>query len=94
MQKVDQNSVALVGAQFGLSDEKDELVMTAVSDAEGLVRFVGAAVGKYTIRELEAPDGYLLSKDVIHVTIDEGYQQRQTPCVADQPGEEDHLHQG
>ncbi len=63
VQKVDQNNVALAGAQFGLFDEKDELVMTAVSDAEGLVRFAGASVGKYTIRELAAPDGYLLSKD-------------------------------
>ena len=81
VQKVDQNNVALSGAQFGLFDEKDELVMTAVSDAEGLVRFVGAAVGKYTFRELEAPDGYLMSKDVIHVTIDEGYTNSDTPLA-------------
>lgn len=81
IQKVDQNNVALSGAQFGLFDEKGELVMTAVSDAEGLVRFVGAAVGKYTIRELTAPDGYLMSKDVIHVTIDEGYTNSDTPLA-------------
>lgn len=81
VQKVDQNSVALAGAQFGLFDEKDELVMTAVSDAEGLVHFVGAAVGKYTICELAAPDGYLLSKDVIHVTIDEGYTNNDVPLA-------------
>ena len=81
VQKVDQNNVALAGAQFGLFDEKDELVMTAVSDAEGLVRFVGAAVGKYTIRELTAPDGYLTSKDVIHVTIDEGYTNSDVPLA-------------
>lgn len=31
--------------------------MTTVSDAEGLVHFEGAAVGKYTIRELAAPTG-------------------------------------
>ena len=81
VQKVDQNNVALSGAQFGLFDEKDELVMTAVSDAEGLVRFVGAAVGKYTIRELTAPDGYLMSRDVIHVTIDEGYTNSDKPLA-------------
>ncbi len=81
VQKVDQNNVALAGAQFGLFDEKDELVMTAVSDAEGLVRFVGAAVGKYTIRELTAPDGYLMSRDEIHVTIDEGYTNSDTPLA-------------
>lgn len=81
VQKVDQNNVALSGAQFGLFNETGELVMTAVSDAEGLVRFVGAAVGKYTIRELAAPEGYLLSKDVIHVTIDEGYTNSDTPLA-------------
>ena len=81
VQKVDQNNVALSGAQFGLFDEKDELIMTAVSDAEGLVRFVGAAVGKYTIRELTAPDGYLMSRDVIHVTIDEGYTNSDVPLA-------------
>lgn len=81
VQKVDQNGVPLSGAQFGLFDENDELIMTAVSDAEGLVRFVGAAVGKYTIRELAAPDGYLLSKDAIHVTIDEGYTNSDTPLA-------------
>ena len=81
VQKVDQNNVALSGAQFGLFDEKGELVMTAVSDAEGLARFVGAAVGKYTIRELTAPDGYLMSRDVIHVTIDEGYTNSDKPLA-------------
>ena len=81
VQKVDQNNVALSGAKFGLFDEKDELIMTAVSDAEGMVRFVGAAVGKYTIRELTAPDGYLMSRDVIHVTIDEGYTNSDKPLA-------------
>ena len=81
VQKVDQNNVALSGAQFGLFDEKDELIMTAVSGAEGLVHFVGAAVGKYTIRELTAPDGYLMSRDVIHVTIDEGYTNSDKPLA-------------
>ena len=81
VQKVDQNNVALAGAQFGLFDEKDELVMTAVSDVEGLVRFVGAAVGKYTIREMIAPEGYLLNRDVIHVTLDEGYTNSDEPLA-------------
>ena len=81
VQKVDQNNVALSGAQFGLFNETGELVMTAVSDAEGLVRFVGAAVGKYTIRELTALDGYLMSKDVIHVTLDEGYTNSDEPLA-------------
>ena len=79
IRKVDQDDVALAGATFGLFDEKGELVKTATSDPEGMVRFVGAAYGRYTIRELEAPEGYLLSKDVIHVTLDDGYTNSPTP---------------
>ena len=65
IQKVDQNNTALQGAEFGLYDESGKLVMTAVSDMEGKARFVGADYGKYTIRELSAPEGYLVSRDVI-----------------------------
>ena len=73
IQKVDQNNTALQGAEFGLYDESGKLIMTAVSDIEGMAKFIGADYGKYTIRELSAPEGYLVSRDVISVTIDEGY---------------------
>lgn len=81
IQKVDQNNTALQGAEFGLYDESGKLVMTAVSDMEGKARFVGADYGKYTIRELTAPDGYLPSRDVISVTIDEGYTNTDQPAA-------------
>ena len=81
IQKVDQNNTALQGAEFGLYDESGKLVMTAVSDMEGKARFFGADYGKYTIRELSAPDGYLPSRDVISVTIDEGYTNTDQPAA-------------
>lgn len=81
IQKVDQNNTALQGAEFGLYDESGKLVMTAVSDMEGKARFVGADYGKYTIRELSAPEGYLVSRDVISITIDEGYTNTDKPAV-------------
>lgn len=81
IQKVDQNDTALQGSEFGLYDESGKLVMTAVSDMEGKARFVGADYGKYTIRELSAPDGYLPSRDVISVTIDEGYTNTDQPAA-------------
>jgi len=81
IQKVNQNNTALQGAEFGLYDESGKLVMTAVSDMEGKARFVGADYGKYTIRELSAPDGYLPSRDVISVTIDEGYTNTDQPAA-------------
>ena len=81
IQKVDQNNVALAGAEFGLYDVNGKLVMTAVSDSEGMVRFIGAEYGKYTIRELTAPDGYLVNHDVITVTIDDGYTNPEKPLA-------------
>ena len=81
IQKVDQNNTALQGAEFGLYDESGKLVMTAVSDMEGKARFIGADYGKYTIRELSAPGGYLPSRDVISVTIDEGYTNTDQPAA-------------
>lgn len=81
IRKVDHNNTALAGAKVGLFDEDDQLIMTAISDAEGLIRFTGVAYGKYAIREIAAPDGYLLSHEVIHVTIDEGYTNSDTPIA-------------
>lgn len=48
---------------------------------EGMARFVGVDYGKYTIRELSAPAGYLLSRDVISVTVDEGYTNTDQPAA-------------
>lgn len=81
IQKMDQNNMALQVAEFGLYDESGKLVMTAVTDMEGKARFVSADYGKYTIRELSAPDGYLPSRDVISVTIDEGYTNTDKPAA-------------
>ena len=81
IQKLDQNNTALQGAEFGLYDESGKLVMTAVSDVEGMARFIGADYGKYTIRELSAPDGYLVSREVISITIDEGYTNTEKPAA-------------
>ena len=97
IKKVDQNGTALKGAEFGLYDESGKLIMTAVSDTRGLVRFIGADYGKYTIRELKAPGGYMINKDVITMTIDDGYtnsdtlaatvvdQQKKIMCIKTDP---------
>ena len=81
IKKVDQNGTPLQGAEFGLYNEKGKLVMTATSDEEGLARFIGADYGKYTIRELSAPDGYLMNHEVISLTIGEGYVNSSEPAA-------------
>lgn len=81
LKKVDQHHAALQGAEFGLYDANGKLVMTAVSGADGMVRFVGADYGTYTIRELSAPEGYLPSRDAISVTVDEAYTNSGEPAA-------------
>ncbi len=81
IEKVDQEGAALQGAVFGLYAENGDLVMTAVSDPEGMVRFTGVDYGSYRIRELSAPEGYLASHDVISITVDEGYANSDIPAA-------------
>ena len=71
--KVDQAGNPLAGAEFALVDAFGETFATAVSDAEGKVRFTKIPYGSYTIVETEAPEGYLLSKEEIPVKIDASY---------------------
>ena len=81
IKKVDQNGTALKGAEFGLYDENGKLVMTAISGTDGLVRFIGVDDGKYTVRELKAPYGYLVNHDVISFTIGEGFTNSDAPVA-------------
>lgn len=81
IQKVDQNHHAVQGAEFGLYTEKGKLYMTAVSDAEGMVRFTGIPYGKYSIRELSAPEGYLLNHEIVYITLDDHYVNSDIPAA-------------
>lgn len=81
VRKVDQNGKPLVGAVFGLFDEYGIRKMTAVSDENGLVRFEKIPHGDYTIREIEAPLGYLLCKEVVNLTVDDSYVGSDTPIA-------------
>ncbi len=81
IRKVDQNGKPLEGAVFGLFDEYGIREMTAVSDENGLVRFEKIPHGDYTIREIEAPLGYLLCKEVVNLTVDDSYVGSDTPIA-------------
>lgn len=81
LHKIDKENKPLPGAIFGLFDGDDFLRMTALSDATGTVKFQYVPYGSYTIRELEAPDGYLLSQVVIPIVIDETYQNSVEPLA-------------
>ena len=69
--KTKENGKPLAGAEFGLYNADGALVKSAVSQKDGVVLFAKVQFGKYTIREIKAPAGYMVSADVKTVTIDE-----------------------
>ncbi|WP_313165272.1 SpaA isopeptide-forming pilin-related protein [Sedimentibacter sp.] len=70
--KVDENNMALAGAEFTLYNENNEIVGTAVSDASGRVIFENLKDGRYFVRETEAPAGYRLVSDSLTVNVTGG----------------------
>ena len=81
LKKVDQDGKALPGAEYALINEYGEPMKTALSDAEGMLTFYKVPYGKYTVKELYAPDGYLLSKDAPEIVIDDSWQTSDAPVL-------------
>ena len=81
LKKVDQDGKPLPGAEYALINEYGEQMMTAVSDADGMLTFYKVPYGKYTVKELYAPDGYLLSKDTPEIVIDDSWQNSDSPVL-------------
>ncbi len=65
--KVDDKSEPLENAVFGLFTA----IMTAVSDENGFFEFDDVPFGKYIVREIESPRGYILSDKEYTVSISE-----------------------
>ncbi|MCY7493890.1 SpaA isopeptide-forming pilin-related protein [Bacillus safensis] len=76
VKKVDASSgKALKGASFSLTDAASGIVIgTKTTDEEGALRFDRLLYGDYIVTEEKAPDGYIKTKDPIHVTIDQPYE--------------------
>ena len=74
VKKVDSaTKKSLRGAEFGLYDSKDKLLMTGKTDKDGLLVFSKLSPGKYSIKELKAPEGYVMSGKVISVEVTSTY---------------------
>ncbi|MDR4040653.1 MAG: SpaA isopeptide-forming pilin-related protein, partial [Ruminococcus sp.] len=73
--KVDDKSEPLKNAVFGLFTadcvkfSRDTAIMTAVSDENGFFEFDDVPFGKYIVREIESPRGYILSDKEYAVSI-------------------------
>ena len=60
----------LSGVTFALKDQNEVTLYTKTSDKDGNVDFGQLPEGKYTIEEIETPEGYQQSKVVFDVTVD------------------------
>ena len=69
--KKDEDGSALAGATFGLfTTDGTEPILTAFSAADGSFSFTGVPYGKYVVREIAAPEGYVTDDTPYAVKID------------------------
>lgn len=88
--KVDRETQEVIkGATFGLfkSDTtefaKDNAILTAVTDENGVFVFNNIPYGEYLIKELKPADGYLDNEDVFTVTIKDNEQVVELTAIND-----------
>ena len=78
--KIDENGEALGGALIGIfkADEteytKEHAIMTATSEKGGSFSFAKVPYGKWIVREIEAPEGFVLDDTSYEVNIGENEQ--------------------
>ena len=78
--KTDENGAGLSGAVIGLfqSDETEftaeNALATATSAEDGSFSFTGVPFGDWVLKELESPAGFILSDEIIPVTVEEDGQ--------------------
>ncbi len=70
--KLDEKSKPLAGAEFTLTDKAGSVLATAVSNTGGLVLFDGLAPGSYFVQETKAPAGYGTVSDRLTLKVEAG----------------------
>ena len=72
LQKVDENGNGLSDAVFKLENDSTNEASRVKSTSDGNITFSGLKEGTYTLTEVSAPDGYLVSDDTwkVRVTVD------------------------
>ena len=70
--KVDQNGASVEGAEFKVVDESGKEVAKEKTNKEGKITIKGLPIGKYTVTEISAPEGYILNAETRTVTVKTG----------------------
>lgn len=67
--KSDQDSKPVQGAEFALMDSNGKQVASGKTDAKGILSFNKLDLGKYTLKEVSVPDGYIIEKASYNITV-------------------------
>lgn len=71
--KVNPSNAPLQGGVFEIYDVTDTDFLTAISsatsDSDGIVLFKDIPYGNYVVKEVQAPSGYLINRDLLSVSI-------------------------
>ena len=71
IEKLNKEGVPLSGAKFTIRDTKTNIEKTVVTGADGIATWDNALLSEYEIKEIEAPDGYILKKDASQTVTEE-----------------------
>ena len=71
IEKIDENGnpVKLAGTEFRVENEDKSFSKVYTTDASGIVTTEKLGIGKYTITEVKAPTGYVISNEVKEVNV-------------------------
>ena len=71
IEKRNKEGAPLSGAKFTIRDTKTNIEKTVVTGADGIATWDNALLSEYEIKEIEAPDGYVLKKDASQTVTEE-----------------------
>ena len=85
-QKVDPAGNPLAGVKFVLENADGTVLRELISDENGIVQITDLLPGSYVVRETEALEGFVRTKETLTFTLDESYIVPETlPKLVNEP---------
>ncbi|PEB42296.1 VaFE repeat-containing surface-anchored protein [Bacillus pseudomycoides] len=72
IKKTGENNEALLGAVFEVSNLNNEKVGTITTDKDGVATLSNLPIGTYTVKEVKAPQGHVLSENTQTIEVKTG----------------------